>query len=67
MKFSMTHRFFDFPPEIFSEEDAPDWLTGVKTVKGSTMDCRWFWEDHVKKLQINESIDTDFRRITRIE
>jgi len=31
----------------FSELDAPDWLTSKNTVKGSTMDNRWFWEGYV--------------------
>ena len=51
----------------FTEETAPDWLTSKNTVKGSTMDDRWFWTDHVLKLEVGQSIDTDFSRITRIE
>lgn len=64
----MTHIFFkNSPDEVFSESDAPDWLTSVNTVKGSTMDNRWFWTDYVLKLSVGESVDTDFRTITRIE
>jgi hypothetical protein len=50
----------------FSEETAPDWLTSKHTVKGSTMDNRWFWEDHILKLEVGESKDTDFHTIKRI-
>jgi len=65
--FKMQHRFFEkAEPRFFNEFTAPDWLTSANTVKGSTMDGRWFWEDHVLTLGINESIDTDFQRITRL-
>jgi len=53
-------------PVWFDESTAPDWLTSVKTVKGSTMDGRWFWEDHVLKLEVGQSIDTDYQTITRL-
>ena len=68
MKFKMQHRFFkNLPEETFTEVNAPDWLTGVKTVHGSTMDCRWFWKEHVLTLKVGELIKTDFQTITRIE
>lgn len=68
MNFKMSHIFFkDAAEEFFSEADAPDWLTSVNTIKGSTMDNRWFWTDYVLKLSVGESVDTDFRTITRIE
>lgn len=51
----------------FDENDAPAWLTSVNTIPGSTMDARWFWNDHVLKLNVGQHIDTDFTRITRIE
>ena len=50
----------------FSSEDAPDWLTSKNTIKGSTYDNRWFWQDHVLTLGIDESVKTDFHTITRI-
>jgi hypothetical protein len=53
-------------PEVFTEQTAPDWLTCAKTIKGSTMDDRWFWNDHVLKLYVGQYVDTDFRRIFRI-
>jgi hypothetical protein len=68
MKFEMIHRFFKtVPTETFSELDAPDWLTSKNTVKGSTMDNRWFWNDHVLALSVGASINTDNRVITRVE
>ena len=65
MQFKMEHRYFK-THQIFSEKDAPDWLTSAKTVKGSTMDSRWFWEDHVLTLDVGKSAETDFQIITRI-
>ena len=49
----------------FTEDTAPDWLTSKNTIKGSTMDSRWFWEDRVLELGVGESISTDFYKITR--
>lgn len=63
--FEARHKFFKAVLERFSERDAPDWLTGSKTVPGSTMDCRWFWRDHVLALQVGASVETDFWVITR--
>jgi len=59
MKFSMSHRFFNTPPEIFDDTSIPDWL--------SSKAYKWWFDDHVCKLGVGESIDSDFRRITRIE
>ena len=68
MKFKMSSLISkNAESSIFTEASAPDWLTSCNTVKGSTMDSRWFWTDHVLKLQVNESINTDFQKITRIE
>jgi len=67
-RFSMKSRFESFgclEPEIFTEDTAPDWLTSKNTIKGSTMDGRWFWTDHVLKLEVGASIETDFQVITR--
>lgn len=66
MLFEMKHRFLNTKPVKFSELNAPDWLTCVNTIKGSTMDCRWFWNEHVLTLKINESVNTDVQTITRI-
>ena len=66
MKFEMTHRDSSTCGVVyFDEQTAPDWLTGAKTVKGSTMDNRWFWTDHVLTLDVGQSVDTDFRTIRR--
>lgn len=53
-------------PDVFTEETAPKWLKEGGRA-GSTMDNRWFWNGHVMKLGIGESIETDFRKITRID
>lgn len=50
----------------FDEETAPDWLTSKNTIPGSTADMRWFWTDHVLKLEVGQHLDTSFKRITRI-
>jgi len=65
MKFEMTHRFFRTTQE-FDENTAPDWLTSVNSIKGSTMDQRWFWENYILTLAAGESIKTDFQIIKRI-
>ena len=56
----------DFEEE-FTEETAPDWLTSRNQVKGSTMDDSWFWHGHVLTLEVGQSVETDFSKITRIE
>lgn len=66
--FEATHRFFKcVDVELFSEDTAPDWLTSADTIKGSTMDNRWFWEEHVLPLQVGKSVKTDFHIIRRVE
>lgn len=66
MKFVMTPLYAGTPKE-FSETDAPDWLTSKNTVRGSTMDMRWFWEDHVLKLPVGGVVLTEFQKIQRTE
>lgn len=66
MIFELKRPLFDAPPSRFSEHDAPDWLTSAKTIKGSTMDNRWFWERHVLTLEVGQSVETDFHRVTRV-
>ena len=66
MLFSM-QQILKGDPTVFSEANAPDWLTSRNTIRGSTMDHRWFWEDHVLTLQVGQSINTDFQTTTRIE
>jgi hypothetical protein len=66
MKFEMTDIYFEnSEPVFFNENDAPAWLKGNGT--GSTVDNRWFWNDHVLNLKMGSHIKTDFRSIKRIE
>lgn len=64
-QFEMHHLFFK-NMHHFSELTAPDWLTSCKTVIGSTMDNRWFWNEYVLQLAVGERIKTDFHCIERI-
>lgn len=67
-RFKMTHKIWEeAEPIFFDETNAPFWLTGEKTVPGSTMDGRWFWNENVLKMVVGQTIETDFRSITRIE
>ena len=66
MRFEMQHVVFKNKVQ-FSESDAPDWLTSIKTIPGSTMDDRWFWNNHVLTLKVGEYVETEFNIITRIE
>ena len=54
----MTHLIFQSVKE-FDEETAPSWLKCDEN--------GWFWDDHIMKLQIGKSIDTDFNNIERVE
>lgn len=67
MKFKIDHLYIPGEPKVFTEDDAPEWLTSQNTIKGSTMDDRWFWQDHVMALYVGQSVSTDFNTITRIE
>jgi len=67
MKFQIAHMFSKDDPEIFTELNPPIWLSSENSIPGSTMDGRWFWEEHVLTLKVGESIDTDFSIITRLE
>lgn len=67
MKFKMEHSCFDnTKPVFFNEKTAPRWLCEGGRA-GSTMDNRWFWNDHVLALKVGESVQTDFQTITRVE
>lgn len=63
--FKKVHEIFG-TEEVFTEETAPEWLTCANTIKGSTADGRWFWNEHVLTLSIGFSVYTDFHKITRI-
>ncbi len=64
--FKMKHKYFTKSETFFTENDAPIWLTCEDTIKGSTMDNRWFWKEHVLTLEVGDTIDTDFQIITRL-
>jgi len=64
--FNAKHLIFkNRPPIAFTETTGPTWLTSEDTVKGSTMDNRWFWRDHILTLGVGMSVETDFYKITR--
>lgn len=65
MIFEISHLAFE-GVETFTELTGPDWLTSVNTIKGSTMDYRWFWQKHILKLKIGETVETECRVIRRI-
>lgn len=65
-KFKLEFHDFNDNIEYFTEETAPDWLTCKRTVKGSTMDASFFWQEHVLKLDVGGVFNTDFRKITRV-
>ena len=67
MRFYMTTlEFPDVKGDSFTELTAPKWLKEGGR-KGSTMDMRWWWNDHVLTLKVGQHVDTDFRRITRVK
>lgn len=66
-RFKLQHRGFVGMEAVFDENKAPDWLTSKNTVPGSTLDMRWFWEEHVLTLDVNQSVNTDFHKIIRIK
>ena len=65
-EFKKQSTLFPDAVEYFNEDTAPDWLKyGGR--EGSTGDMRWFWNDHVMKLSLDESVETDYSVITRIK
>lgn len=62
MEFKMTSRFFghmkNSPIIVFTEDNPPEWLVHRENV--------WWWETQVKKLQIGQTVQTDFQNIERI-
>lgn len=59
LKFSMSHLMFIGDHDIFTSDNPPRWL--------KHREYKWWYESHVLKLQIGESIDSDFQKITRLE
>lgn len=66
MKFEMTHMYANSPPETFDEHTAPKWLCEGGRID-STMDNRWFWNNHVLTLKVGETVNTDFQTIIRVQ
>lgn len=64
-QFKIEKMFVENMTSFFEENNPPDWLIGGK--KGSTMDNSWFYNDHVLKLDVGESVKTDFSLITRVQ
>lgn len=61
-KFRMTHRILTAnPPQEFCESTPPLWLAPKRKSE------RWFWDRHVLTLAVGEHVNTDFRRIERIQ
>lgn len=55
--FSFRHLFFN-SEETCIETEMPSWLTHREN--------KWFLDRHVLTLKVGEFVDTDFRRITRV-
>lgn len=64
--FKLTSTDFKSEPTYFEEHNAPDWLTSCMTVVGSTMDQRWFWTDHVLRLEVGDAVYTDNHEVLRL-
>jgi hypothetical protein len=58
MEFEIIHLSYEKPPVKFTEETAPGWMKSEAYF--------WWWEKHILTLSIGQSVETDFRRITRI-
>jgi hypothetical protein len=50
----------------FDEDSAPSYLKFGGRID-STMNMRWFWNNHVMTLQVGETIETDFNIIERTQ
>jgi hypothetical protein len=55
--FSFQHLFFN-SEETYTETEMPSWMTHRET--------QWFLDKHVLTLKVGEFVNTDFRRITRV-
>ncbi|AVO22963.1 hypothetical protein HWB57_gp126 [Erwinia phage vB_EamM-Bue1] len=65
-QFKITHlEFPEAKPEFVPGHRPPQYL--ANRAPGSTMDMSWFWDGKVLKLDVGESVETDFRKITRIK
>lgn len=57
-EFKLEHLFFKGDVQYFTELNPPVWLV--------SLEYKWWYKSHVLKLELGESIDSDFRRITRV-
>lgn len=57
--FVMTHKVFSNLIVEFPSDKPPLWLL--------SKEHKWWWEKHVLALGIGKSIESDFRRFTRIK
>jgi len=64
MTFTMTHTIFGGLPCIYYDGEMLAYFSRGR--KGSTMDDRWFYHNHVAKLCVGQSVETDFQTITRV-
>lgn len=54
----MTHLIFtDDPAVTFTQDDPPEWLVHPEN--------KWWWTEWVLSLKVDESIESDFRKIRR--
>jgi hypothetical protein len=58
MLFETRHKIFLHTTE-FTEDKPPAWIT--------QSDLKWWFDKYVLTLEVGESIETDFQRITRKE
>lgn len=57
-EFAMTHLIFtDDPAVTFTQDDPPEWLVHPEN--------KWWWTEWVLSLKVDESIESDFRKIRR--
>ena len=58
-RFKMEHLVFNEVDRDFPESNPPWWLVSNA--------FKWWWDGFVLKLDVGESIESDFQKITRIE
>jgi hypothetical protein len=56
--FLKQHLFPPYTITIFDEDKPPEYFL--------SKDFKWWYDDYVLKLEVDESISTDFNRVTRI-
>lgn len=56
-EFERVHLLFPETPKKFTELSPPEWMVSQGYL--------WWWVGHVLTLEIGQSIETDFHKITR--